>query len=265
MHRCSNTQRLNPRFLQECGGGQRKENINIKERNVIMEENNNLTAERSLEIITEQIDRSRKSVSKDVGMSLFIAGLCIIGVAFITVVLALLTGNMAFHLLYVLIPFLVIGIERYVKRNKPKVPVSFIGTMVDKTWLTFGIFVLTFFVLSIPFNRLMLHDALVADNIQVYFQNRISPVRIILLMMGMAVTINGYILKSKWMVWCGIIGGIGGFFWEAFCVTQTIIAMSGLPLEYYGAVQTIAPNLIMAVFTFIGLTLPGWMLIRQKK
>lgn len=230
-----------------------------------MEENSNLTAERSLEIITSQIERSRKTVSKDVGLSLFIAGLCIIGVAFVTVVCALLTGNMAFHLLYVLVPVLVIGIERYVKRNKPKVPDSFIGTMVDKTWLTFGIFVFSFFVLSFLFNRLMLHDALVADNMQVFFQNRINPVRIVLLMMGMAVTINGYTLKSKWMVWCGIIGGIGGFFWESFCVTQTLIAWSGLPFDYYWTAQAIAPNLIMAVFTFIGLTLPGWMLIKHKK
>ena len=229
-----------------------------------MEDNNILTAERSLEIITQQIERSRKSVSEEVGMSLFIAGLCIIGVAFVTVVCALLTGNMAFHLLYVLVPILVIGIERYVKRNKPKVPDSFIGKMVDKTWQTFGIFVLTFFVLSILFNKLMIHDALVADNMQVYFQNRINPVRIILLMMGMAVTINGYTLKSKWMVWCGIIGGIGGFFWESFCVTQTILAWCRLPLEYYSAAQAIAPNLIMAVFTFIGLTLPGWMLKKQQ-
>ena len=230
-----------------------------------MEENINMTAERSLEIITEQIERSRKSVSEDVGMSLFISGLCIIGVAIITIICALLTGNMAFHLLYVLVPVLVIGIERYVKRNKPKAPTSFIGTMVDKTWQTFGIFVLTFFVLSILFNRLMLHDALVADNMQVYFQNRVNPVRIILLMMGMAVTINGYTLKSKWMVWCGIIGGIGGFFWESFCVTQTLLAWSRVPLDYYCSLQTIAPNLIMAVFTFIGLTLPGWMLLKHNK
>ena len=225
-----------------------------------MEDNNILTAERSLEIITEQIERSRKSVSEDVGMSLFISGLCIIGIAFVTSICALLTGNMAFHLLYVLVPVLVIGIERYVKRNKPKAPTSFIGTMVDKTWQTFGIFVLSFFVLSILFNRLMLHDALVADNMQVYFQNRINPVRIILLMMGMAVTINGYILKSKWMVWCGIIGGLGGFFWEAFRVTDTLAARTDLPALY-----TITPNLMMAVFTFIGLTLPGWMLVRNKK
>ena len=60
----------------------------------------------------------------------------------------------------------------------------------------------------------MLYDAHVANNIQIYFQNRISPLGIILLMMGMAITINGYILKSRWLVWCGIIGGIGGFFWD---------------------------------------------------
>jgi hypothetical protein len=252
-----------------AGGRRRRKRVSIailnhQKQKTIMEENNNLTAERSLEIITKQIAQSRKTVSKDVGLSLFISGLCIIGVAIITIICALLTGNMAFHLLYVLIPVLVIGIDRYVKRNKPKVPDSIIGTMVDKTWQTFGIFVLTFFLLSIPFNKLMLHDALVVDNMQVYFQNRINPVRIILLMMGMAVTINGYILKSKWMVWCGIIGGIGGFFWEAFCVTQTLLAWSRLPVEYYSAAQTIAPNLIMIVFTFIGLTLPGWMLKRQK-
>ena len=230
-----------------------------------MEENSNMTAERSLEIITEQIDRSRKSVSKDVGMSLFISGLCIIGIAFITSICASLTRNMAFHLLYVLVPVLVIGIDRYLKRNKPKVPASFIGTMVNKTWQTFGIFVLAFFVLSILFNRLMLYDAMVADNIQVYFQNRVSPLRIVLLMMGMAVTINGYTLKSKWMVWCGIIGGIGGFFWESFCVTESLLARSGVSLEYYGTLGTIAPNLMMAVFTFIGLMLPGWMLLKHNK
>ena len=229
-----------------------------------MEENSNLTAERSLEIITEQIERSRQSVSKDVGMSLFISGLCIIGIAFITTICALLTGNMGFHLLYVLLPILIIGIERYVKRNKPKTPTSFIGTMVDKTWLTFGVFVLIFFVISIPFNKLMFHDAQVADNMQVYFQNRINPVRIIYLMMGMAVTINGNILKSKWMVWCGIIGGIGGFFWESFCMTQTLLAWSHLPLEYYSTAQIIAPNLMLAIFSFISLTLPGWMLKKQQ-
>lgn len=229
-----------------------------------MEENNNLTAERSLEIITEQIAKSRKAVSKDVGQSLFIASLCIIGIALFSSICVLLTGNGAFYLLYVLIPILVIGIDRYVKRNQPKVPVSLVGSMVDKTWQTFGIFALSFFVLSLLFNKLMLHDAQVADNMQIYFQNRISPLSIILLMMGMAITINGYILKARWLVWCGIIGGIGGFFWESFLVTESLIARSNLPMKYYGILHVIAPNIIVALFAFVGLTLPGWMLKNQK-
>lgn len=225
-----------------------------------MEETINLTAERSLEIITEQIERSRKSVAEDVGMTLLISGLCIAGVAIIVIIGELLTKNWIFYLLYMLIPIFIWAIERYVKRNKPKVPASVISNMVDKTWQTFGIFVVVFFVLSILYNNLMLNRGLTLDNMQIYFQNRIEPVRIILLLMGMAVTINGYILKSKWMVWCGIIGGLGGFFWEAFRITDTLAARTDLPALY-----TITPNLMMAVFTFIGLTLPGWMIIRNKK
>jgi len=40
-----------------------------------MEENNNMTAECSLEIITAQIERSRQVVGKDTGLSLYVAGL----------------------------------------------------------------------------------------------------------------------------------------------------------------------------------------------
>lgn len=220
----------------------------------------NLTAERSLEIITEQIERSRKSVTEDVGMTLLISGLCIVGVAIIVIIGTLLTNNWVFYLLYMLIPIFIWVIERYVKRNKPKVPASVISNMVDKTWQTFGIFVVLFFVLSILYNNLMLHDALSIDNMQVYFQNRIEPVRIILLLMGMAVTINGYILKNRWMVWCGIIGGLGGFFWQAFRLTETLAARTEMDV-----LNAIGANLMMVVFTFIGLTLPGWMIVRNKK
>ena len=225
-----------------------------------MEENMDLTAERSLEIITEQIERSRKSVSEDVGMTLLISGICIVGVAIIVTIGTLLTNNWLFYLLYMLIPIFIWAIERYVKRNKPKVPASIISNMVDKTWQTFGIFVVPFFVLTILFNNLMLHDALSLDNMQVYFQNRIDPVRVILLMMGMAVTINGNILKNRWMTWCGIIGGLGGFFWEAFHVTQTLACWLDMNI-----LNAITPNLLMAVFPFIGLTLPGWMIVKYQK
>ena len=93
-----------------------------------MEENINLTAERSLEIITEQIKQSRKAVSQEVGQSLYISGLCIMGMAILITTCVLLTGNTLFYVLYGLIPVLVIGIDRYVKRDKPKAPVSLVGS-----------------------------------------------------------------------------------------------------------------------------------------
>ena len=45
-----------------------------------MEEKNTMTAERSLEIITEQIERSRQVVAKDTGRSLYVSGLCTMGI-----------------------------------------------------------------------------------------------------------------------------------------------------------------------------------------
>lgn len=222
-----------------------------------MEENNGLTPERSLEIIKEQIERSRKSVSKDVGKSLIIASLCIIGVAIVASA-CLIAFRKSFDLLYLLVPVLIIGTYRYVNRNNPKVPANPVASMVDKTWLTFGIFAISIYLLSVLFNEMQLRSALAMDNMQVYFQNRINPVQIVFLMMGMAVTVNGFILKNRWMVWCGIIGGIVGFFWESFRLTETLMANHGVAGFY-------ASCLVVVIYIFISLTLPGWMLLKQNK
>lgn len=226
-----------------------------------MEENVNLTAERSLEIITEQIAQSRKAVSKDVGLSLYVAGLCTMGVALIVGIGILLTSNQAFNLLYFALPFIILGFTRYAKRNQAPTPTSLFGTMVAKTWVTFAIFALSFFVLANLYDLLMVRT----ESLDVAARLMISPFRTILLLMGMCVTITGYILKSRWLVWCGIVGGIGGFFWESFNVTGTLFARIANDISNYcGVVQGLIPGLIIALFAFIGLTLPGLMLKRQK-
>lgn len=222
-----------------------------------MEEEYGLTPARSLEIIQEQIERSRKSVSKDVGKSLIIASLCLIGVAIVASI-CLVLFHKDFDLLYLLVPVLIIGINRYISRNTPKVPANPIRSMVDKTWLTFGIFAFSVYILSVLFNEMQLRSALAADNMQVYFQNRINPVQIILLLMGMSVTVNGFILKNRWMVWCGILGGIGGFFWESFCLTETLFANNR-------TIGIIAIFILVPAYIFISLTLPGLKLLKQNQ
>ena len=218
-----------------------------------MEENRNMTAERSLEIITEQIERSRKEVGKDTGLTLYAAGLCTMGMALIIGILIYFTANLAFYLLYILLPLIIYFADRYAKRNQPKVPASFVGTMVDKTWQTFGIFVLSFFVFVILYNSFMGR----MESPEVYVRLMIKPFRIILLLFGMAITINGYTLKSRWMVWCGIIGGIGGFIWESFFVSQTIVGRLFSLSDYIGIAHGLIPAIMIAILAFIGLTLPG--------
>lgn len=222
-----------------------------------MEETNNMTAERSLEIITEQIERSRQMVAKDTGLSLYVSGLCTMGMALLIGILIYLTSNTAWYLLYVLLPVIIFAVDRYAKRGKPKVPASVVGQMVDKTWQTFGVFVFAYFVFGILYNMLMSHF----EQPEVYARLAIHPLRVVLLLMGMAITINGHILKSRWMVWCGIIGGIGGFIWESFYVTQTLtgwfIHYNSANFTFVGVAHGIIPALIVALLAFIGLTLPG--------
>ena len=218
-----------------------------------MEENSNMTAERSLEIITEQLERSRQMVAKDTGLTLYVAGLCTMGMAILIGLCIFFTANTTFYLLYIALPVIIYFADRYAKRNHPKVPASFVGTMVDKTWQTFGIFVLSFFVFAFLYNSFMART----ESYEVCSRLLIDPFRIILLLMGMAITINGYTLKSRWMVWCGIIGGIGGFIWESFYVTETIVGRLFPISDAVGIANGLIPGIVIAVLAFVGLTLPG--------
>ena len=224
-----------------------------------MEENKNLTAERSLEIITEQIERSRQIVAKDTGELLFISGLSMIGIAILIGFCIYFTGNMAFYIMYILLPAIIYGFDRYVKRNKPHAPVSFVGYLVDKTWHTFGTFALLYFVLFNLYPFVMGQQS--AENL---LQLNITPFRTILLLMGMTIAINGHILKQKLMVVFGILCGIGGFVWEMFNMTQGLLGWMGIDTSEKGIAYGMIPNIIIAIIAFIGLMLPGWLLKKQQ-
>ena len=224
-----------------------------------MEENNNLTAERSLAIITEQIERSRQMVAKNTGQTLYISGLCTLGWALLIGLCIYFTGNMAFYILYILLPAIIWGVDYYAKRNKPKVPASFVGYLVDKTWHTFGTFALLYFVLFNLYPFVTGHES--TENL---LHLNITPFRTIILLMGMTIAINGHILKTKWMIVCGIFGGIAGYVWELFNMSHNLLSWIGADTNDNGIAYGMIPNIIIAIFAFIGLLLPGLMIKRQK-
>ncbi len=223
-----------------------------------MEDLNNMTAERSLEIITEQIERSRRAVSKTTGQSLYISGLCTMGMAVVVAIVNLLLANtefMAFgHLLWFALPVIIWLAMRNIHKRSEPVPTTLIGSLVGKTWWTFAVFVLGFFLMAFLWNKIL---ALSVDDPTAYLAHRVNITPIIILLMGMAITITGHILKSKWLVWFGIIAALVVSVGDYAGLGTMLLARMGAPVTTVGQAQFLLPCLSVFLFAFVGLMLPG--------
>ena len=230
-----------------------------------MEEMKNMTAERSLEIITEQIAQSRKAVSKSTGQSLYVSGLCTMAMAVVVAIVNIISarnGGSAFgHFLWFLLPVIIWLDLRNIKKEQAKAPVSFVSSLVGKTWLTFAALVLGFFILGNVWNYILSHST---TNTTAIIAHHVDFSPIIILLMGMAVTITGHILKSKWLVWFGIIASLVIAIGDYACVGLTILARCGAPLWLVSHAEVLLPCVSVFVFALFGLLLPGWMLKKQK-
>ena len=229
-----------------------------------MEENNNLTAERSLEIITKQIEQSRRAVSKTLGQELFIAGIATMATAVLVAIVNISLMNVGMvglgHLLWFLLPFLDKALERILIKERAHAPASFVGSMVAKTWATFGIFALGFFVIALLWGFIS-SKFLTLGEYSVH-QMRVAP--IIVLMMGMAVTLSGFILKRNWLVWFGVVAGLLCFVWEHLQIGTWLLVNTGeLHAKEVGAVVSTMPCLTFFMFAAIGLLLPGLLLKKE--
>ena len=230
-----------------------------------MEEKNNLTAERSLEIITEQIERSRRTVSKSTGQSLYAAGICTMGMAVVVAIVNLLILQNGFsplgHLLWLVLPVIIwLALRNIYKRREPA-PVSLIGTLVGKTWWTFAFIVLGFFLLAILWNFVLSHSV---EDPMAYMVHHVRIQPIIILLMGMAVAITGHILKSKWLVWFGVIASLVIAIGDFAGLGTMILARVGVSPSMVVRAASVLPCLSVLFFAFFGLMLPGLLLKRER-
>ena len=200
-----------------------------------MEENMELTAERSLEIITEQIEKSRRSVSKDTGQWLFVTGLIAMIMSVIVASANLLSWTPLFHLLWFALPVVIWLVMKYVNRNRVPVPESLVGTLVKKTWYT-----------HYESPEVFLHAGM-----------HITPT--ILTLLAVAVSMTGLILKKSSLVWFGLLS-----FVILKCGLLSLILGRLLSPTVWAKLSFIRPCELIFLFALVGLMLPGWMLKKQK-
>ena len=248
-----------------------------------MEEKSNMTAERSLEIISEQIAQTRQAVSQVTGQALYVSGLCTMGMAVVVAIVnftILTTGIIVKlgvigdymwvlgNLLWLMLPVIIKLILRDTY-EKTHAPVSLVGTLVKNTWWTFAAFAITYFIIAILWNIMAIRIAPDADTA---IENRMPIYPVVILLMGMAISMTGQILKHKWLVWFGVIGGLVAVVGEHSGVIRyfifSCIYESGIvndPFFWANHILMSEHCLIVFLLALVGLMLPGLMLKQQSK
>ena len=219
-----------------------------------MEENMELTAERSLEIITEQIEKSRRSVSKDTGQWLFVTGLIAMIMSVIVASANLLSWTPLFHLLWFALPVVIWLVMKYVNRNRVPVPESLVGTLVRKTWYTILAFALVYSVIAVVWNRVLL----VYESPEVYLHAGMHITPTVITLLAVAVSITGLILKKRSLVWFGLLS-----FVILKCDLFSVLLGRLLSPTEFARLSLIQPCGLIFLFALVGLMLPGWMLKRE--
>jgi len=159
--------------------------------------NNNLTAERSLEIIAQTIAQSRRDMSKYMGKSLMLWGSLVIVTALIVGHLWQHCGGPIWNLLWLAMTIVGFCLDYVLRRREKTHATGIVATLVGNVWVTFCFFALgTFFALEIAFN------------LAAPLHGNLPFTGILGILMGMSTAITGFVLKNRLLVFCGIFCGI---------------------------------------------------------
>ena len=202
---------------------------------------NNLSAENSLRIIAETIERSRRTITKNSGKPLILWGVLVALFSLIIWGLWTKTGSPIWNFLWFAMSAIGFVCMKTLFRNREKVPETEVSRMLGKSWMWFGIVATGFFAL-----------VWVAWGIRsltgVEGTLRVDLTLIILLMMGLGGTLSGAVLGNKVVTASSLIA-------TTFAALFLMVMPTGSPLR-------ILSFAILGVFALI---VPGIILQKQGR
>ena len=105
-----------------------------------MEEKDNLTAERSLEIIRESIERSQRTITRNSAVPMIWWGVCVVVFSFIIAYLWANHGGPTWNALWAVMWLVGYVGNWIIDKKKETVPTTFVGKTIGYVWTTFGMF-----------------------------------------------------------------------------------------------------------------------------
>lgn len=199
----------------------------------------NLSAENSLRIITETIERSRNAIAKNTGKPLILWGSLVTVTSVIIWALWSKTGTPMWNLLWFAMTAIGAFGTMLIMRNQERVPESETKRILGSIWKWFGIF-------SIGLYALLWVVALILYASGETTVLRVDLTLIIALMMGLCGAISGAVMKMKSVSAAACVA-------TALAVLLVLLVPDGSPLQI----------LSFAILGVIALIVPG--IIFQKK
>ena len=207
-----------------------------------MEEKNNMTAERSLEIIKESIERSQRTINKNSAIPLIWWGVCVAVFSLIIAYLWNNHGGPVWNMLWAVLWLIGYAGNWMIDKRRESVPTTFVGKVIGHVWTTFGVFCCSVGMLFGFIGSGMLPMELIMPKVYVFG----CITSVISLCFGMGTTITGLVIRNRVIQVCGLVAGIGGFFGA---------------LHFPGHAQLY----VMAVVALIGLIVPGVTILLQNQ
>ena len=207
-----------------------------------MEEKSNMTAERSLEIIRESIERSQRTINKNSAIPLIWWGACVVVFSLFIAYLWKNHGGPAWNMLWAALWLIGYAGDRIIGKRRESIPTTFVSKTVGYVWATFGVFCCG---VGMPLGFIgsgMLPMELVMPKVYVFG----CITSVISLCFGMGTTITGLVIRNRVIQVCGLVAGIGGFFGA---------------LHFPGHAQLY----VMAGVAVIGLIVPGLAILIQNQ
>ena len=200
---------------------------------------NNFSAENSLRLITETIERSRRTMAKNSGKPMILWGSLVAVTSVVIWLLWTKTGSPMWNFLWFAMSVIGAVCSRLIGRNQEQVPVSEISRILGKIWMWFGIFATGLFALVL----LVAAIRAAADMGGVI---QLDMTMLILMMMGLCGAISGSVLKLKPITASSVVATV-------LSVVFLLMIPNGSPLQ-------ILTFLILGVFALI---VPGVILQRK--
>ena len=156
-----------------------------------MEQNNEMTAQQSLQLITESFNKSRKGILRNSAIYFLLWGALLTAVSLVIYLLWNLTGKPQWNFLWFAMPAIGYPLAMLMGKYDVSVPQNEVSKMLTGVWRVFGVFAITLSVLAV---------CLVPMNVTL----------IIVIIMGLAECMSGVLLKNWPIIIGGFLLGVGG-------------------------------------------------------